>query len=328
MAGDSVASTSSIGSGSTAARPGRRLPDFLIIGAAKTGTTSVCNYLRRHPALFFPEDSEPQFFSHDENYTKGVDWYASLFDSAAGGQICGEKSTAYTRWPTCPDVPKRIAEVVPDVKLIYMLRHPIDRAYSHYVHRVTVELYKGQPIPVSFEQHVKTDTMCVESSEYMKQIEQYLPRFAKDRLLVLFFEDFVAQPKAMLQDVMKFIGVDPAFDVMAEGPIHKKKAARQREQRVRKKLTGPVKAIPGASHVGRLIPRRWKDAAYRLLRATPSGRRTAQQFTPTPMRPETTAVLLDRFREGNDRLAEFVGRDLSHWNQPPGSAQKVDVVRT
>ncbi len=125
-----------------------------------------------------------------------------------------------------------------------MLRHPIDRAYSYYVHRVTVELYRDQPIPVSFEQHVKTDTMCVNQSEYMKQIEQYLPYFAKERLLVLFFEDFVAQPKALLQEVLEFIGVDATFDVMAEGPIHKKKTVRQKEQRVRKKLTGPVKAIP------------------------------------------------------------------------------------
>ncbi len=117
MEGDSAASASGFGNGSTDARPERRLPDFLIIGAAKTGTTSVCNYLRRHPDLFFPEDSEPQFFSHDENCTKGLDWYASLFDGVTDRQRCGEKSTAYTRWPECPDVPRRIAEVMPEVKL-------------------------------------------------------------------------------------------------------------------------------------------------------------------------------------------------------------------
>jgi len=303
---------------------GLRLPDLLMIGAAKSGTTSVCNYLRRHPALFFPEDSEPEFFSNDDKYVKGLDSYASLFADAGPGLLCVEKSTAYTRWPECPDVPKRIAQAMPDVKLVYMLRHPVDRAYSHYVHRVTVELYPDQSIPVTFEEHVETDTMCVNSSLYMKQIEQYLPYFPQDRLLVLFFEDFVSEPGAVFRRILEFAGVDVAFDVMADGPIHKKSAARQKEQRVRKRLVTPFKTIPGVRQLGESLPRSWRDSIYSLLKVTPWGGRAESRQTPPPMRPETAAALIEQFREGNDRLAEFTGRDLSHWNRisHAGGAQK------
>ncbi len=128
----------------------------------------------------------------------------------------------------------------------------------------------------------------------------------------------------MFRRILEFVGADVAFDVMADGPIHKKNAARQKEQRVRKRLVRPFKTIPGIRQLGESLPRSWRESIYSLLKATPWGRTSEAELTPPPMRPETAAALIEQFREGNDRLAEFTGRDLSHWNRTShaGGAQK------
>ena len=156
---------------------GGRLPDFLIIGAAKSGTSSIYNFLRRHPGLHCSDPGEPEFFSHDEVWEKGFDWYTDLFAEAGDEQICLEKSTAYTRWPEFPEAAPRIAKHLLHARFIYIIRHPVDRAYSHYVHRVSRELPEFAAVdnpPPTFEDHVPHDPICLNGSEYLDQIERYL----------------------------------------------------------------------------------------------------------------------------------------------------------
>jgi hypothetical protein len=117
-----------------------RFPDFLIIGSAKSGTTTLYECLQRHPNIFLPALKEPQFFSKNSVFEQGAAWYKALFAQAEDSQICGEASTTYTRWPHTPDVPRRIMNLLPNPKFIYLMRNPVERAYSHYCHHMRFEV--------------------------------------------------------------------------------------------------------------------------------------------------------------------------------------------
>ena len=105
-------------------------------------------------------------FSFDEHYQQGFDVYRSNFSHFKPGQLTLDASTGYTRYPQYPNSAQRLHEASPDARLIYLMRHPVDRAYSHYIHRFTKECFQGQPIDRSFEEYVVTDPMCVDSSNY------------------------------------------------------------------------------------------------------------------------------------------------------------------
>lgn len=291
-----------------------RWPDYIMIGAAKAGTSTLKQYLHRHPEVV--DIGEPGFFSDDTRYHQwGVDWYRGCFaKQAKPGQICGEKSTAYSRYPERPHAAERMAEHLPNVKLAYVMRHPIDRAYSHYVWRVTQELYPGQPVPVSFEEHIEEDTMCINSSDYMMQLERYLEYYPLDRFCFVFFEDLVADPSGTVRRVLRHIGADESIDPTAEGAIHNKKSSRMQESRVRERMMKPFHTVPVLKQVRAAVPKHWRDWAYTVIRRSPLGRRAERAYVPPAMKPETRRRLVERFREPNRRLGELVGRDLSHWN--------------
>jgi hypothetical protein len=111
-------------------RPSGCLPEFMIIGAAKAGTTALNEYLSQHPQIFMCPLKEPQFFSTDVIYERGLAWYEGLFADAKSGQICGEASTSYTFFPSTPLTPQRIHQAIPNVKLIYLIREPVSRIQS------------------------------------------------------------------------------------------------------------------------------------------------------------------------------------------------------
>ena len=109
-------------------------PDFIIIGAMKCATSTLHEQLAVQPGIFMSELKEPNFFSDDDQYAKGMEWYLSHFKSAEAKDLCGESSTHYSKLPTYPKTIERIAKYLPDVKLIYVMRHPIDRLKSQYIH--------------------------------------------------------------------------------------------------------------------------------------------------------------------------------------------------
>jgi len=295
------------------ARPGtRRLPDFLIIGAAKSGTSTLTDYLRLHPRIWVSPIKEPEFFAVDRVYERGFDWYRELFESAGPDQFCCEASTAYTRWPQLPSAAARIAQALPNAKLIYLMRHPIDRAYSHYVHRVTKEVYPGQPIRWTFEEHVANDPMCLDGSRYMDQIEQYLRYYPKGAFLFLFTDELNRDPKATLSKVWRFLGI-PDIDPGDE-PLVSNETGSQREGKIRAQTTGPLRSLPGLYRLAKEFPQSWRDGFYRLLQKSRYGRWMRRRHTPPKLLPETRRRLVDEFREGNERLSKFLGVDLSHWS--------------
>lgn len=292
-----------------------RLPDFLIIGAAKSGTSTLYRHLRRQPGIFMSAVKEPCFFDPDVAWSRGVDWYRSLFAGAAADQLCGEASTNYTRHPQVPGVPARIAHLIPDVKLVYIMRHPVERAYSHFVHRYTKELRPGRPFETSFEEWVRTDPMCLDGSDYRMQIEQYLPHFPRESLKLLLLEDLERDPAAVLRELLGFLGAGDAVALAEAEPIAAVRAVDHRERQVYAGITEPLRRNPALRALARAVPRPLRERAYALLRRTGYGRAIEAAYQPPPILPATRAALLERYRASNRWVGELLGRDLSQWDR-------------
>ena len=156
------------------------LPNFLIIGAAKSGTTSPYRYLRDHPQVFIAHSKELKFFTSRTRWGFGPGWYAWQCSDADGAVAIGEASPSYTRYPQRRGVPERVARVLPDARLVYLIRHPIERMRSHYLHRVLQG--RGR---APLDEAVLSDPGYLDTSRYAMQIKQYLEWFSSAQLLVI-----------------------------------------------------------------------------------------------------------------------------------------------
>ncbi len=179
-----------------------RLPDFNVIGAMKSATTTLHEQLARQTGLFMSRPKEPNFFSDDENYAKGIEWYSSFFAVAGDHLRRGESSTHYTKLPTHPHTVERMLRALPGVKLIYVMRHPIERLTSHYLHGLTV----GQ-ISVGLEEAVQRHPELVDYGRYSMQLEPFLRVYGPESVLPVFFDHLVHQPDLELERLGQFLGV-------------------------------------------------------------------------------------------------------------------------
>ena len=182
------------------------LPTFLVIGAAKCGTTSLHRYLDLHPEIGMSRLKEPHFFLGRKAWMRGVDWYRTLFDTGVPQR--GESSVGYSAYPHTAGVPERIASVVPDAKLIYLIRDPIPRLVSDYMHRRSDGIETRSLDDAVLEM---VDTRFGDRGRYYFQIRQYLPHFDRDRLLVLTSDRLRRERGPTLSTVFRFLGVDPEF---------------------------------------------------------------------------------------------------------------------
>ncbi|MEO2031399.1 MAG: sulfotransferase [Planctomycetaceae bacterium] len=175
------------------------LPNFLIIGAQKCGTTSLHRYLMEHPEIFMSPNKELHFFVTERNWHKGVKWYARQF--AQGFHACGEASPSYTAFPRYSGVPERIHHVLPEVKLIYLIRDPIQRLVSHYVHRVAAGREHGS-LREALDGTRGSDLIW--RSRYAAQLSQFLTTFSADRILVVTQEALLANRLETIRQVFRF----------------------------------------------------------------------------------------------------------------------------
>ena len=178
-----------------------RLPDFMIIGAMKCATSTLHEQLAAQPGIIMSEPKEPYFFSDDPVYAKGMDWYTSLFSEAGPEALCGESTTHYTKLPTYPKTIERIQQHVPNAKFIYIMRHPIERLVSQYIHQWT-EREITVPIDEAVDQHRELKAY----SEYSYQLEAWFEAFGRNNILPLFFDRIRQHPQAELERVCQFIG--------------------------------------------------------------------------------------------------------------------------
>lgn len=177
------------------------LPDFVIIGAMKCGTSTLHAQLAAQPQFFMSEPKEPNFFSDDDIFAKGEAWYRGLFAAAPDGAIKGESSTHYTKLPTYLHTIERLAALMPEAKFVYVIRDPIDRLVSHYIHEWTQGVI-ACPIDEAIEKHPE----LVAYSRYAYQIEPWIARFGRDRILIVQFEAMTREPDAELKRVAAFLG--------------------------------------------------------------------------------------------------------------------------
>ena len=188
----------------------RRLPDFLLIGATKCGTTSLHRWLIGHPKIWMPAEKELRYFTTEHHFHRGPDWYAAQFAAAPADAVVGEASNAYTRHPVYDGVPARIAATLPRAKLIYVTRDPISRIESHYRHCLVTGIEWRGP-----NRALRADPRYVAASLYGHQLAQYLAHFPPSQILVLQSEALFADPQAQLDRLARFLGIDatagPAF---------------------------------------------------------------------------------------------------------------------
>ena len=228
------------------------LPDFLCVGTQKGGTTYLYELLKRHPQVFLAEPKEQHFFSL--HWQRGVDWYRRQFASAAESQICGEITPYYLFHP---EAPARIQSLLPNVKLIVLLRDPVERALSQYFHsrrlgldhldleeafaaeasrlRNSAEALKQGLPHLSHQQH-----SYLSRSRYEEQLWRFDQYVAPDQILLLKSEDLFSKPKPVWEAIIKFLGLNlircPQLTPVYHGDGESSRVDTSFKERLRKEL--------------------------------------------------------------------------------------------
>lgn len=197
----------------------KRSPDFMVLGAAKSGTTSLYKYLKQHPQIVLPRLKQIHFFNNDRRYEHGLSWYKSFFPFKwkAKGKVVGDASASYL---FCPQSAARIYQHFPTVKLIALLREPVARAYSHYHYlrsgdrdnHATFEEaidheFRGEPVFFEDQNDGKNFPYLAEG-RYNEWVGKYLALFQREQILFINSAQFFSDPASALGRIYEFIGVD------------------------------------------------------------------------------------------------------------------------
>lgn len=298
----------------------KRMPDFLIIGAAKSGTTSLYYYLLQHPQIFLPENKEPFFFSFEgkdlscyhyegnmravSNAITDIDQYQNIFSGAPSNAKIGEASTIYLYENSTAE---RIHYYTPDARLIAVLRNPVDRAYSHFQNfrRDGLEPLKD------FTQAVRQEALrtkenwfptyyYIDTGFYARQLKNYMQFFKRSQVKVFLYED-LQQVDSLLRETCAFIGVDPAFQFNTNARFN-----------ISGKIRFPwmYKSLKNARALKNLLrknlsPRIWGAFKNTYDKVIMSGNE--------PIGHEIKNHLIEVYREDILNLQNLIGRDLSTW---------------
>lgn len=241
-----------------------RLPDFILIGAMKCGTTTLHEQLAAQDGFFMSTPKEPNFFSDDNVFANGIAWYRDLFRLAPAGTLAGESSTHYTKLPTHPNTLARLRPVLPHARFVYVMRHPVDRLISHYIHEWTQGVIR-QPISEALDEHPE----LIDYGRYAYQLRPWIDAFGRDRILPVFFERMTAAPEAELSRIAAFLGARAAVTWREE-----QAATNVSAERIRKfPLYDLLVDNPVATRLRRaLVPRSLRDRikANRQMRERPT----------------------------------------------------------
>ena len=290
------------GTRSGAAAPGTALaatgalPTLIVIGAQKCGTSGLHYYLGLHPDVYVSEPKELNFFIAERNWPRGVDWYRGRFDARATVRV--EASPNYTAYPQHRGVPERMADVVPEARLIYIVRDPIERIAAHWVHNYSKGRHRGELAATI----MKPKTSYIDRSRYAMQLERFLAVYPRERILVLENEDLRRHRDETLRTVFEFAGADPAFT--------DRRFASERHKTKRKTRLTPL---------GERIERR-RGRSPRSELSTKAWA-VARGYWPLGLRIERPRVrdalpddALELLRADARRLGELTGRDFGHWS--------------
>ncbi|MGH3504506.1 MAG: sulfotransferase [Nocardioidaceae bacterium] len=294
-----------------------RLPDFLVIGAYKCGTTSLCHYLSGHDQIFLPHLQEPRFFALPDGvasrrkgrvprvdrrdvYARRHAWtleqYASLFAAAPRHSMAGECSPEYLR--SSASAAPAIRDQIPDAKLLAILRNPVERAFSEYLHFVRDGLEQDTfEVAISRRQSLRPKHSYVLTGYYASQLASYLKRFPGEQLKIVLFDDLRDDPTRTLRDLFSWLGVDQPATLGASERLNPSGMPRGRlvaaAYRARRRLRPYVKPW---------FPRRVQTRIDRVL---------SQRLDRPVLRNETRRRLCAVYAEDVLLLDEITGRDLS-----------------
>jgi hypothetical protein len=264
------------------------LPNFLIVGAMRCGTTSLHSFLSTVPGVFVAKRKEIHFFDSDDAYAKGLPWYASWFEDGAGSIAIGESTQTYMYDPVATE---RMAAALPDARLVVSLRDPVDRAYSHYWHNVE----RGRE-SLSFEDALRAEDerlhtldretarrfAYVDRGRYASQLERLATKYERDAIKVIAFEDLTSRPADVLTSLCRYLGVDAPSRPVAVPHVNAFIEIRSRRLR----------------DATRRLPERLRDAVARL---------NTHASSYPPMHPRTRRALVRGFEDENARLGEWLG---------------------
>jgi len=186
-----------------------RLPDFLIIGAPKSGTTTLYRDLLLNSSVYFPLDKEPGNLCYDRVLgPDGLREYARLYADAGPEQVCGDATTSYSKLPDVPGVPERATKVLGhSFKIVYLVRDPISRIISHHRHE-----YHLKHTTWSIDEAVSSDHRFLAYSRYAMQLRPWLERVRRSNTLVVLFEDYVRNRRDTVKAISEFLGIAPSVD--------------------------------------------------------------------------------------------------------------------
>ncbi|MGH8867005.1 MAG: sulfotransferase family protein [Actinomycetes bacterium] len=286
------------------------LPTFVVAGAQKCGTTTLHRMLRQHPQVFMSRTKELHFFDH--HWDEGIDWYSSHFRPhrtyvpPRRRQVHAGESTPTYMYD--PQACERMRKTLPDVRVVIILRDPTKRAYSHYWHSRRKGLERVESFEKALEREqarVARDGLrrrarfsYVRRGEYIDQIGALESAYGRDRLHVILLDDLVADHVAVLTSLFGFLGIKTS-----------------RARRIGARQANPGRPAMGAAALTASPP-------GALVTADPGDDDEGEevddrQATPMtvypPMIAETREMLAAYYRPFNDRLAAWLGRDLSHW---------------
>ena len=305
-------------------RSGTRVPTFLLLGAAKCGTTSLAHYLSQHPDVYFSEPKEPLFF--EAEYEKGLEHYWETYFRGWRGQRAVGEGRVWNLY--LPFVAPRIRESLPHARLIVLLRDPVERVHSHWWHRYS----RGQE-SLGLAAALEADRARIERGEgfvgeegshrwraglyrdgpstghrvlldlgfYAEQLERYRALFPAAQCKVVLHEDLAADPPREMRELFGFVGVDP--DVLVTDTT----VRNRRPERVRSPMARRALFAARALGLRRLVPRRLRTLEHALLE------RPEQR---PALDPGLRRELVAYYESHNARLERLLGRDLSSWRAP------------
>lgn len=291
-------------------------PTFVVIGAAKAGTTALYWYLDEHPQTYMSPLKETNFFAYGRDANGRLRYgdpelhrfpirtrsaYDELFADAGHADAVGEISPLYLE---CPEAPERIAALLPDARIVCGLRHPVDRAYSDYLMYLRNRGLHFDPrrdlVPTAA--WAQPDSHWMRISRYHEMLSRYFAAFPREHIHVYLFDDLVSAPLQVVQQIYRFVGVDDSFVPDLATPHNV--GGVPRNMRFERLLTS--KRLRAA--VDAWVPRQVADLARRV--------RTSN-LQAAPRLPGTLrAELIGRFSDDIDGTARLIDRDLRSWREP------------
>lgn len=275
-------------------------PTFLVIGAQKSGTSWLHEMLRQHPGIFVPEMKEVHFFIRPEHsrfsrLEKGWDWYQELYRPHQS-QVTGDVTPDYIYWDYCAEA---IASQQPDTKIIAILRHPVDRAYSQYWMSRRNETHT-----LSFEACLEQHEALVNRGKYAEQLERFFTRFPHENIRIMFYEEIFTDPAPFIAELYRFLGVESDFkpsgldSAVGNTVVYPKRMGHFIYKRVSPIINHP-----------------WVLPAYRLLRYRTGLRdafvdRFSVQTGYPAMETKTREKLVEFFTSENAKLEDLLGRSV------------------